>query len=82
MPERLEALGLADNWTIKFAGGADALWTELAAAKKEKRGTVVFNWTPNFTDAEGFTLLNSRLTTMVAASLTVAMANADHQKAG
>jgi glycine betaine/proline transport system substrate-binding protein len=57
MPERLEALGLADNWTIKFAGGADALWTELAAAKKEKRGTVVFNWTPNFTDAEGFTFI-------------------------
>ena len=57
MPERLEALGLADNWTVKFAGGADALWAELAAAKKEKRGTIIFNWTPNFTDADGFTFI-------------------------
>lgn len=57
MPERLEALGLADNWTVKFAGGADALWTELESAKKEGRGTIVFNWTPNFTDADGFTFI-------------------------
>ena len=57
MLERLEALGLGDNWTVKFAGGADALWTELASAKKEKRGTIIFNWTPNFTDAEGFTFI-------------------------
>ena len=57
MPERLEALGLSDKWMVKFAGGADALWAELAAAKKEGRGTVVFNWTPNFTDAEGFTFI-------------------------
>ena len=58
MPERLEALGLADKWTVKFAGGADALWTELEAAKKEKRGTVVFNWMPNFNHAEGFTFID------------------------
>jgi len=57
MPERLEALGLADKWVVKFAGGADALWAELAAAKKEGRGTVIFNWTPNFTDADGFTFI-------------------------
>ena len=57
MPERLEALGLSDKYVVKFAGGADALWTELASAKKEKRGTIVFNWTPNFTDAEGFTFI-------------------------
>jgi glycine betaine/proline transport system substrate-binding protein len=57
MPNRLKALGLDEHWTIKFAGGADALWTELAAAKKEGRGTVVFNWTPNFTDAEGYTFI-------------------------
>jgi glycine betaine/proline transport system substrate-binding protein len=57
MPERLEALGLADTWMVKFAGGADALWAELAAAKKEGRGTIVFNWTPNFTDADGFTFI-------------------------
>ena len=57
MPVRLEALGLADKWTVKFAGGADALWTELVSAKKEGRGTVIFNWTPNFTDADGFTFI-------------------------
>ncbi|MEH6455548.1 MAG: ABC transporter substrate-binding protein [Cocleimonas sp.] len=57
MPERLKALGLDKNWTIKFAGSADSLWTELASAKKEQRGTVVFNWTPNFTDAEGYTFI-------------------------
>ena len=57
MPDRIEALGLADKWTVKFAGSADALWTELNSAKKEGRGTVVFNWTPNFTDAEGFTFI-------------------------
>ena len=32
MPQRLEALGLRDLWTVKFAVGADALWAELAAA--------------------------------------------------
>ena len=32
MPQRLEALGLGDLWTVKFAVGADALWAELAAA--------------------------------------------------
>ena len=57
MPDRLEALGLSDNWVVKFAGGADALWAELASAKKEGRGTVIFNWTPNFTDADGFTFI-------------------------
>ena len=50
MPQRLEALGLDDLWMVKFAGGADALWAELEAAKKEGRGTIIFNWTPNFTD--------------------------------
>ena len=54
MPNRLKGLGLDDQWMVKFAGSADALWAELAAAKKEGRGTVIFNWTPNFTDAEGF----------------------------
>jgi glycine betaine/proline transport system substrate-binding protein len=57
IPERLEALGLSDKWMVKFAGSADALWAELAAAKKEGRGTVIFNWTPNFTDYEGFTMI-------------------------
>ena len=57
MPNRLKGLGLDDKWMVKFAGSADALWAELAAAKKEGRGTVIFNWTPNFTDAEGFTFI-------------------------
>jgi len=58
MPQRLEALGLGDLWTVKFAGSADALWAELKAAKKEGRGTVIFNWTPNFTDGAGFTFID------------------------
>ena len=57
MPNRLKGLGLDDTWTVKFAGSADALWAELAAAKKEGRGTITFNWTPNFTDAEGFVFI-------------------------
>ena len=55
-PDRVEAL-LGDNWVVKFAGGADALWAELAAAKKEGRATIIFNWTPNFTDADGFVFI-------------------------
>ncbi len=57
MPNRVKGLGLEDKWTVKFAGGADALWTELKAAEKEGRGTIIFNWTPNFTDASGFTFI-------------------------
>ena len=57
MPNRLKGLGLDGNWTVKFAGAADALWTELKAAEKEGRGTVIFNWSPNFTDATGFTFI-------------------------
>ena len=30
----------------------------LDAAKKEGRGTVIFNWSPNFTDAAGFTFID------------------------
>jgi len=48
---------LGDDYVVKFAGGADALWAELASAKAEGRGTIIFNWTPNFTDAEGFTFI-------------------------
>ena len=54
--DRVEAL-LGNDWVVKFAGSADALWAELASAKKEGRGTIVFNWTPNFTDAEGFAFI-------------------------
>ena len=51
MPTRLDALGLGDLYTVKFAGGADSIWAELASAKKEGRGIITFNWTPNFTDS-------------------------------
>jgi len=57
MPTRIEALGLGDLYVVKFAGGADAIWAELASAKKEGRGIITFNWTPNFTDAEGFVFI-------------------------
>jgi len=58
IPQRIDALGLGDLWVVKFAGSADALWAELAAAKKENRGTIIFNWTPNFTDGAGFTFID------------------------
>ena len=57
MPNRLKGLGIDDLWMVKFAGSADALWAELEAAKKEGRGTIIFNWSPNFTDAAGFTFI-------------------------
>ena len=57
MPVRLEALGLADDYTVTFAGGADALWAEIATSKKNNSGLIVFNWTPNFTDADGFVFI-------------------------
>jgi len=57
MPVRVEALGLGDDYTVKFAGGADAIWAELESAKKEGRGIITFNWTPNFTDADGFVFI-------------------------
>ena len=58
MPQRMTALGLDDLWVVKFAGSADALWAEIAAAEKEGRGTIIFNWTPNFTDGAGFTFID------------------------
>ena len=57
MPNRINALGLGDKYVVKFAGGADAIWAELASAKKEGRGIITFNWTPNFTDADGFVFI-------------------------
>ena len=58
MPNRLKGLGIDDLWMVKFAGTADALWAELEAAKKEGRGTIIFSWSPNFTDAAGFTFID------------------------
>ena len=57
MPDRIKALGLDDKYVVKFAGSADAIWAELASAKKEGRGVITFNWSPNFTDADGFVFI-------------------------
>jgi glycine betaine/proline transport system substrate-binding protein len=55
-PNRIQAL-LGDDWMVKFAGSGDALWADHVSAKKEGRATLTFNWTPNFTDAEGFVFI-------------------------
>ncbi|GAB4298394.1 MAG: ABC transporter substrate-binding protein [Roseovarius sp.] len=47
--ERAEALGL--NFVVKNAGSAAALWAQIAAAEKDKKPVLVFNWTPNFAEA-------------------------------
>ncbi|MFZ8942841.1 MAG: glycine betaine ABC transporter substrate-binding protein, partial [Gemmobacter sp.] len=47
--EKVEALGM--NFTVVNAGSAAALWAEIAAAEKDKKPIVVFNWTPNFAEA-------------------------------
>ena len=57
IPNRVKALGLDDKYIVKFAGSADALWAELASAKKDGRGIIMFNWTPNFSDADGFVFI-------------------------
>lgn len=45
----IEALDL--NFQMKNVGSAAALWAELEAAQKRDEPIVMFNWTPNFTDA-------------------------------
>ena len=57
IPQRIDALGLSKKYKVEFARSADDLWSELNDAKREGRGTLIFNWTPNFTDAEGFTMI-------------------------
>ncbi len=47
--DRIKALDM--NFKAVFAGSAAALWAELESAKKSNRPVVVFNWSPNFTDA-------------------------------
>ena len=54
--DRVDAL-LGDDWVVKFAGTGAALWADHAAAKLEGRATLTFNWTPNFTDADGFVFI-------------------------
>lgn len=45
----IDALDL--NFVMKNVGSAAALWAELEAAAKKNEPIVLFNWTPNFTDA-------------------------------
>ena len=47
--ERVDALGM--NFVVANAGSASALWAEVAAAERDKRPVVIFNWTPNFVEA-------------------------------
>lgn len=47
--ERVEALGM--DFVVVNAGSAAALWAELAAAERNARPVVIFNWTPNFVEA-------------------------------
>lgn len=48
--ERIEALGL--NIEVVNAPDADTLWAELAAAYQKKEPIILFNWTPNWVEAE------------------------------
>ena len=57
IPQRIKALGLSKKYKVKFAGSADQLWKELYDAKRKGKGILMFNWSPNFTDAEGFTMI-------------------------
>ena len=47
--DRIKALKM--DFKPVFAGSAGALWAELESAKKNKKAIVIFNWSPNFTDA-------------------------------
>jgi glycine betaine/proline transport system substrate-binding protein len=47
--KRVEALGM--NFVTVNVGSAAALWAELESAAKRKEPIVMFNWSPNFTDA-------------------------------
>jgi glycine betaine/proline transport system substrate-binding protein len=52
--DRIGALGLDDEYTYKQTGSADALWAAIDAAEAANEGIIIFNWTPNFTDSDGF----------------------------
>ena len=45
----IKALNL--NFKAVYAGSAGALWAELSSAHKRDEPIVIFNWSPNFTDA-------------------------------
>ena len=56
-PQRIKALGLDKKYKVKFANSADNLWAELDESKRKGKAVMIFNWTPNFTDAEGFVMI-------------------------
>ena len=47
--ERAKNLNM--NFEIKNVDGVEALWAELESAYKTRTAVVLFNWSPNFTDA-------------------------------
>ena len=54
--DQVDAL-LGSDWVVKFADSAGAIWADHATAKREGRATLTFNWSPNFTDAEGIVFI-------------------------
>ena len=48
--ERVAGLGV--NFKVVNAGSAAALWAELKSASERKAPIVLFNWTPNFIEAQ------------------------------
>ena len=55
--DRIPALGLDNEYTYKQTGSADALWAAIDSAKAAGEGIIIFNWTPNFTDSDGFVFI-------------------------
>ncbi|MFL2809101.1 MAG: glycine betaine ABC transporter substrate-binding protein, partial [bacterium] len=55
--DRIPALGLDGEYTYKQTGSADALWAAIDSAKAAGEGIIIFNWTPNFTDSDGFVFI-------------------------
>lgn len=58
IPQRIEALGLSDLWSVKFVIDPKQLWKNTRRAKNKDKGIIIFNWSPNFTDQEGFTFID------------------------
>ena len=46
---RIEALGM--NFSVINVSETNELWSELESAKNNNEPIIIFNWSPNFTDA-------------------------------
>jgi len=55
--QRIKASGLDKYWKVDFARGANELWAEHAAAEKEGRNIIIFNWTPS-SNSQNFTFID------------------------